>query len=104
MILREKQGRQMAKSRKSARFACLFALVGALFTLAGCSGAPSKEEQTKLDEQGKQTNEAAMQRMMQEQGRPGAMPGAGGAGTPAAGGMPAPGGTGAPVMPGAGGR
>lgn len=96
MIVLEKQGRRSVKARIVSSLACILIVFGALFVLPGCSG-PSKEEQAKQDVQGKQTNDAAMQRMMQEQGKPGAMPG-GGAGTPGAGG------TGAPVMVPPGGR
>jgi hypothetical protein len=51
--------------------------VASLCTLTGCGG-PSKEEKARQDEQGKQTNEAAMKRMLQEQGRPAGPTGAGG--------------------------
>ena len=57
--------------------ACVLIVFAALFTLSGCGG-PSKEETARQDEQGKQSNEAAMKRMLQEQGKAGGTPGAGG--------------------------
>jgi hypothetical protein len=77
MIVFEEQGRRIVVGRIGLCLAFMLILFLALFSLSGCGG-PSKEEQAKLDEQGRQTNEAAMKRMIQEQGRPGGAPGAGG--------------------------
>ena len=77
MILLEKRGRRIMAGQIGACIACTLALLLSLFTLSGCGG-PSKQEQAKQDEEGKQTNEAAMKRMIQEQGKGGGMPGQGG--------------------------
>jgi uncharacterized protein YceK len=47
---------------------------GTLITLSGCSG-PSTEETARQTEEGKQTNEDAMKRMINEQGRLNPQPG-----------------------------
>lgn len=67
-----------------------------LFALSGCGG-PNKEEVAKQDEQGKQTNDAAMKRMMGEQGMPAPAPGTTPGTAAAPGTMPAPGTTPAPA-------
>lgn len=75
MNLVDKKGQRTPVGRIGSRVVCVAAVFASLFALPGCQ--PSKEEQAKQDEQGKQTNEDAMKRMMQEQGKMGGM-GAGG--------------------------
>jgi hypothetical protein len=76
MIVSEKQGRRFV-GRSGSYIACVLVIFGSLFALPGCGG-PSKEDTAKQDEQGKQTNDAAMKRMMQEQGKPAPTPATGG--------------------------
>jgi hypothetical protein len=79
MILSKKRHAPLVSGDARTRLFCVLIVLISLFALPGCGGGPSKEEQSKLDVQGKQTNEEAMKRMMQEQGKP--VPPTGGQGT-----------------------
>ena len=77
MISSEKQRQRFVGGRARWCIAGMLVMFVSCFTLPGCGG-PSKGELAKQDEQGKQTNEAAMNRMIQEQGKAGGTGGAGG--------------------------
>jgi hypothetical protein len=79
MIPSKKRHARLVSGYARTRLFPTLIVLTSLFVLPGCSGGPSKEEQSKLDAQGKQTNEDAMKRMMQERGMP--APAAGGQGT-----------------------